>query len=336
VLKIAVTGGLGFIGSHIVDAYLAAGHRVTIIDSEIASVLDGSEYEAHPSCTVIKKSLESYLDEGGSFEGADRVVHAASHVGAARILRYAGRLGAHMVLSTQRVIEGCFEADVPLCVFSSSEIYGQGGLLGESDDIRVPAKYNARLEYAIAKTLIEAMTVNSLHQSLNAFIVRPFNVAGPRQSSAGGSVMPTFVQQALSGHPITVFATGDQVRSFVSVTDLSHFLTDFWKDALRHEAIVFNIGNPANRITIRGLAERIRALLDSPSPIVNTDGRAVHGPMYAEAEAFERVPVLDNALETGWEPLVSLDELILETANYYQRHEDSCQENKEFREAYAS
>jgi nucleoside-diphosphate-sugar epimerase len=336
VLKIIVTGGLGFIGSHIVDAYLAAGHQVTIIDSKIASVLDGSEYETHPCCTVIKKSIESYLDEGGSFEGTDRVVHAASHVGAAGILRYAGRLGAHMVLSTQRVIKGCVEANVPLCVFSSSEVYGRGGLLRESDDIRVPAKYNARLEYAIAKTLIEAMTVNSLHQGLNAFIVRPFNVAGPRQSRAGGSVMPTFVQQALSGHPITVFATGDQVRSFVSATDLSRFLTDFWADALRHEAIVFNIGNPANRITIRGLAERVRALLDSSSQIVNTDGRAVHGPMYAEAEAFERVPALDNALKIGWEPLVSLDELILETAKYYRIHKSPRRDNKESIDTYAS
>jgi nucleoside-diphosphate-sugar epimerase len=111
--------------------------------------------------------------------------------------------------------------------------------------------------------------------------------------------------------------------------DLSRFLTDFWEEALRNESVVFNIGNPANRITIQGLAERVKTLLDSPSQIVYTDGRAVYGPMYAEAEAFERVPALDNSLKVGWEPSVSLDELILETANYYQAHERSRRDNKE-------
>ena len=82
-------------------------------------------------------------------------------------------LGPEMVRSTERVVEACIEADVPLCAFSSAEVYGRSGQLGEKDDIRVPTGYNARIEYAIAKTLIEAMVVNSLHRGLRGILIRP-------------------------------------------------------------------------------------------------------------------------------------------------------------------
>ena len=319
--RIVVTGGLGFIGSHVVDAYLVAGDTVTIIDSEVAAVTDGVEYEVHPNCTVVRKSVEDFFD-GGSIEDADRVVHAAAHVGPAGILRYAGQLGPEIVRGTEYVLKACLAADVPVCVFSSAEVYGRSGLLNEKDDITVPVKYNARIEYAIAKTLTEAMTVNSLHRGLRAIVIRPFNVAGSRQSRAGGFVMPTFVQQALSGRPITVFGTGEQVRSFTAPSDLSRFLTNFWDDALESEAHIFNIGNPANSTTVRQLAERVRTLLNSDSEIVHVDGKEIYRPMYMEAESFVKVPVLGAALDLGWMARVGLDELILETATYYQMHED--------------
>ena len=335
--SIVVTGGLGFIGSHVVDAHLALGDRVTVIDSGVAAVVDGLEYEAHPACAVVRKPVEDFL-EGGTFEGADRVVHAASHVGPAGILRYAGRLGPEMVRSTERVLEACLEADVPVGVFSSAEVYGRSGMLKEGDDIRVPVGYNARIEYAIAKTLIEAMTVNSLNRGLKAVVIRPFNVVGPRQSRAGGFVMPTFVQQALAGEPITVFASGEQVRSFTSSTDLTGFLTGFWDAAIEAEDVIYNVGNPANRTTVWGLAKRIKELLGSDSPVVQADGREVHGPLYMEAESFEKVPVLAAAPALGWAPRVGLDELILETARYYALREDyrHARELAAERGAYAS
>lgn len=320
--KIVVTGGLGFIGSHVADAYLAAGDSVTVIDSGVAAAIDGSELAAHPRCTVVRESVEDFFEGGGGFEGADRVVHAASHVGPAGILQYAGSLGTSMVHSTECVLEGCVAAGVPLCVFSSAEVYGRSGQLGEGDDIRVPTNYNVRLEYAIAKTLIEAMTINSLGRGLQAILIRPFNVVGPRQSRAGGFVMPTFVQQALAGEPITVFASGKQIRAFTSATDLSRFLTHFWDKALESEDYIFNVGNPANKMTVEGLAQRVKGLLDSDSEIHYIDGREVYGPDYMEAESFEKVPVLRAATNLGWKPVVSLDDLILETAEYYRARRD--------------
>jgi len=329
--EIVITGGLGFIGSHVADAYLAAGDSVTVIDSEVAAVVDGNEYEQHPLCKVIREPVEAVFKDESILKDADRVVHAASHVGPAGILQYSGRLGPEMVRAAESVIERCIQADVPLCMFSSAEIYGRSGLLAEDDDIRVPIPYNTRLEYAIAKTLMECMMVNSLHRGLRAIAIRPFNVVGPRQSRAGGFVMPTFVQQALAGEPITVFASGKQVRAFTSATDLSRFLTQFWDEALESQADVFNVGNPANRTTVGDLAQRIKELLGSDSEIVHIDGKKVYGPMYMEAESFEKVPVLGGASELGWEPEVSLDELIMETASYYRTQDDYRQSREESR-----
>lgn len=333
---IAITGGLGFIGSHVADAFLAEGRSVTIVDSEVASVTDGSEYDAHPRCTVVRSSVEEYLADGGSFADAERVVHAAAHVGPAGILQYAGRLGGDIVKGTECAIEACIRDGAPLCVFSSAEVYGRSGRLAEDDDIRVPVAYNARIEYAIAKTLTEAMTVNSLQRGLRGFVIRPFNVAGSKQSRAGGFVMPTFVQQALAGEPITVFGSGEQIRSFTAASDLSRFLTDFWDEAVRSESNVFNIGNPKNRTTVKKLALRVKELLESESEIVHTDGKEVYGPMYMEAESFEKVPVAGAAFDAGWEPEVDLDGLILQTADYYLETADFRYDRENLASVHAS
>jgi nucleoside-diphosphate-sugar epimerase len=321
--KVVITGGLGFIGSHVVDAMLAARRQVTVIDSMVAAVTDGREYEVFPDCAVHRVSIADYLASGGSFEGADLVVHAASHVGPAGILRHQGLLGADIVATTQQVIEECVAHDVALISFSSAEVYGRSGMLAEADDIIVPTHYNARLEYAIAKTLTEAATINSRHRGLQGFVIRPFNVGGPRQSRAGGFVMPTFVQQALAGRPLTVFAGGGQERAFLSATDLARFITDHAAAAFDSQRPIFNVGNPSNTTTVWKLAERIVERLGSSSPVEHADARLIHGPLYEEAESIQKLPVLDAAAAVGWAPHVTLDELIDETALYYRIREDA-------------
>jgi nucleoside-diphosphate-sugar epimerase len=319
--RVVVTGGLGFIGSHVVDGLLEAGRDVTIIDSMVAAVTDGSEFEEQ-GCAVHRRSVADYFADGGDFGGVDLVVHAASPVGPASILRDQGQLGVEIVTTTQLVVDACLEGEVALCAFSSAEVYGRSGRLRERDSVIVPTRYNARLEYAVAKVLTEAITVNTRHQGLRGLVIRPFNVAGPRQSRAGGFVMPTFVQQALEGRPLTVFAGGEQVRAFLSATDLSRFITDHLEAAFESEEPIFNLGNPDNATTVWNLAERVVELLDSSSGIEHADGRLVHGPLYEEAESFEKVPVLDAAAAAGWLPRITLDELIAETAGFYRRHED--------------
>ncbi len=315
---VVVTGGMGFIGSFVVDAYLAAGRKVVIIDSLVSSVISTEPYENHPDCVVLPVSVEDYFLEGGTVAGADRVIHAASLVGPAGILRFAGQLGHDIVRACQMVIDQCIEHDVPVCDFSSAEVYGRSGQLAETDTIEVPTDYTVRIEYAIAKTLTEAIMANSRHRGLRGIVIRPFNVTGPRQSERGGFVMPTFVQQALAGEDITVFATGEQLRAFLSVTDLVRFITDHMDAAIETGDLIYNIGNPTNNISVRGLADKVKEMVGSPSDIVYADAKKIHGDLYEEAESFEKTPVLGSALEVGWKPEIDLDALIQETIDYYR------------------
>jgi nucleoside-diphosphate-sugar epimerase len=272
--------------------------------------------------THVAQSIEDYLLSVRSLDGFDLVVHCASYVGPASILAYAGQIGPAIVHNTAAVIEKCIAADVPLINFSSAEVYGRSGILFEGADIRVPPYYNPRIEYALGKLTAESMCINSHDRGLRSVTIRPFNVAGPRQSRFGGFVMPTFVQQALSGRPLTVFAGGRQRRAFLSVTDLCRFITDFVDDDALDNPRVYNVGNPGNEIGVWELAELITQTLGSESDIVHTDAKTIYGPQYEECESFQKLPDISNASERGWAPQVGLEALIQETIDYYRRHAD--------------
>lgn len=315
---VVVTGGMGFIGSFVADAYLEMGRKVVIIDSLVSSVISTEPYDANPNCTVLRLSVEDYFGQGGTIAGADRVIHAASLVGPAGILRFAGQLGHDIVRACQLVIDQCIEYDVPVCDFSSAEVYGRSGHLAETDTIEVPVEYTVRIEYAIAKTLTEAVMANSRHRGLRGIVIRPFNVTGPRQSERGGFVMPTFVQQALAGEDITVFASGEQLRAFLSVTDLVRFITDHMDAALETGDLIYNVGNPHNNISVRNLADMVKEMTESTSTVLYADAKKIHGDLYEEAESFEKTPVLGAALKVGWKPEIDLDALVQETIDYYR------------------
>jgi len=186
----------------------------------------------------------------------------------------------------------------------------------------VPPYYNARIEYALAKLTSEAMIGNSQHRGLRAIVIRPFNVAGPRQSRAGGFVLPTFVQQALGDRPLTVFAGGRQTRAFLGIDDLVGFVARHVDDRLFEQPALYNVGNPDNATTIQALAERVIRLLGSRSTIVQVDPKSVYGPLYFEAESVEKVPAIGKATALGWSPAQSLDAIIAQCAEYYRTHQD--------------
>lgn len=320
--RVLITGGLGFIGTHVADRFLANGCAVDLVDSMVAAVSDGRDYEARPGVQVYRQSIEDFIAANPTLEDYDLVVHAASLVGPAGILRHGGRLGVQMVTAAHAVVDACIAAGRRLIVFSSAEVYGRSGELAEADAIVVPQPYNVRIEYAIAKTLIEAMTVNSLPRGLDAIVIRPFNVIGARQSRANGFVAPTFVQQALAQRPLTVFGGGQQRRAFLSATDLSRFIVDYHEAAFSSDHLIFNVGNPYNTTTIYDFAERTRMLCQSKSPITLVDGKSIYGTLYEEAASVDKLPVIDAAADVGWQPQVDLDSLIHETIAFYTQHED--------------
>ncbi|MDH5519371.1 MAG: hypothetical protein OEZ14_02445, partial [Acidimicrobiia bacterium] len=115
-----------------------------------------------------------------------------------------------------------------------------------------------------------------------------------------------------------VFATGQQLRSFLSVTDLTRFIVEHMDEALESGQLIYNIGNPDNEITVRGLADLVREMTDSGSEVIYADAKKIHGDLYEEAESFQKNPVLVNAPAVGWKPQVDLPELIAETIAYYR------------------
>lgn len=316
--KVVVTGGLGFIGSSLCERLLRAGEDVTIVDSMVSNVVAPAHFTGRfPRARVHIATVADFFARPPALSRQDIVFHAASLVGPAGILSYAGTIGDDLVHATSSVVNACVQARSALVYMSSAEIYGRSGVLDETADARVPAHYNARIEYALGKLTCEAMIANSRQRGLRATIIRPFNVVGPRQNRAGGFVMPTFVQQAVAGEPVTVFGSGQQQRAFTDVEDVVTFLVGQAVAAV-DEQRTFNVGNPHNSITIIDLARRIVRLLNSRSEIAFTSGSEVHGPLYFEAESFEKLPDITRAQAAGWSPAKSLDDIILDTATFYR------------------
>lgn len=319
--EVLVTGGLGFIGSSIAMEFAANSARVTVVDSLLSNVAD--EHDLGGGIAAVRTcSVEEYLREVGSLAGFDLVVHSASYVGPAGVLKHGGRMAPDMLAVTSALAESCIESGIPLLFISSSEVYGVDGILRENMTTSVPPDFNARIEYALAKITSEAVLSNCHGRGLDSVSIRPFNVIGAKQSRLGGFVLPTFVQQALAGKPLTVFDSGEQKRAFVSVDDLARFIVGH----LRRDTFGcnerFNVGNPDNICTINELAERVIALVGSASTIVHVDPRTVYGPLYREAASQVKICDISRAGKLGWSPRKTLDEIIIEVAEYFSHNRD--------------
>ena len=318
---VLITGGLGFIGSSIARRFLEDSARVTIVDSLVSNVAEDSDFDLDLA-EVRTCSVEDYLRRSNLPLKHDLVVHSASYVGPAGVLQYSGRIAAPMLAVTSELAEACIESRLPMLFISSSEVYGVDGMLREDMATRVPPEFSARLEYALAKLTSEAILYNCHSRGLNSISVRPFNVIGARQSRLGGFVVPTFVQQALSGKPLTVFDGGEQQRTFVSVDDLAEFVVDHLREEHYGPNPRFNIGNPNNICTINGLADRVVTLVGGDSPIEHVDPRTIYGPHYREAASKIKLCDIDKARDLGWSPRKSLDDIIVEVAEYFRVNRD--------------
>lgn len=302
-LRILVTGGLGFVGSHLVERLAAAGHSLTVVDNGANPVVSAESFER--ICAINRLDASAVDTLSGPF---DQIYHLSDIAGPARVIHYGGELAKTSITGVHAVLAASKRWGARTLVVSSSEVYGQTGAFSESEPLTVPARATARLEYAASKILGEVATLNAARShEIDVNIVRPFNIAGPRQSSAGGFVIPRFFEAALEQRPLQVFEGGEQSRAFCHVLDMVDSFVAVMESP--YTAETFNSGNAANSIEIGRLAAQIRDLTGSSSPIDYLDGAEVFGPLYVES--FDKTPnTAKIEAMVGWQPTRSLDQVL--------------------------
>ena len=264
-----VTGGAGFIGSHLSERLLAEGHRVLVLDDlstgryENIAHLEGKPgFELRVASVTDPAIVERCVTE------AEAVFHLASAVGVKLVVDQPVKTIETIVGGTDNVLKYCARYRRPVLLTSTSEVYGKSEKIpfAEGDDCVIGPTTTRRWAYACAKALDEFLAMAHWNESrLPVVIARLFNTVGPRQTGRYGMVIPRFIEQGRLGEPITVFGDGTQSRCFAHVLDVVGALVKLM-DTPAARGDVFNIGN-AEEVTILQLAERVRALTGSKSPI---------------------------------------------------------------------
>jgi dTDP-glucose 4,6-dehydratase len=306
-MRIFITGGAGFIGSHLCDYFLARGHQLVVMDNFITGSPDNiAHLKNEPRFEFIEQDVTKFINVPGPL---DAVLHFASPASPKSYLDFpiqtmkVGALGTHNALGVARAKKARF------LLASTSEVYG--------DPLEHPQTetywghvnpIGPRGVYDEAKRFAEALTLAYKRQhGIATRIVRIFNTYGPRNALDDGRVVPNFVGQALRGEPLTVHGDGSQTRSFCYVSDLVEGIARL---LMSNEELPVNIGNP-NELTIKTFAERINALTENKAGIIYTN-RPVDDPSRRNPDITKARTLL------GWEPQVGLDDGLRETIAYFR------------------
>jgi UDP-glucose 4-epimerase len=310
-MRYLVTGGAGFIGSHLSDLLIANGHTVDALDDISTGRVDNlAALEGHPDfrCTIGSVDDEALVAE--LVGAADVVVHLAAAVGVRLVVEQPVRAIETNVHCTEVVLAQADAQRKPVLLASTSEVYGKSDALPfrEDGDLQMGATNKARWAYACSKAIDEFLALAYWRErDLPVTVVRLFNTVGPRQTGLYGMVLPRLVDQALAGEPLTVYGDGSQTRCFCHVADVVRAL-----DGLLAEPAawgnVFNVGSSAE-VSIVELARRVLAITRSDSPI----SFVPYDEAYAAGfeDMYRRVPDITKVSQLiGWSPERSLDDII--------------------------
>jgi UDP-glucose 4-epimerase len=310
-MRILVTGGAGFIGSHLCERLVSDGHQVTAIDNfSTGSASNLQNLTNSDSFTIVEASILDTTTLNPLIRETDYVFHLAAAVGVFNIVNNPLASLLTNIRGTENVLEAAHATKTPVFLTSSSEVYGKNisDSLKESDDRILGSPVTLRWSYSEAKAIDESLAyAYFVEKQLETRIVRFFNTVGPRQLGAYGMVVPRFVKAALANEPITIYGDGKQTRCFAHVYDVVDAVI-FIAFAENTIGKVINIGNNFE-ISINELARKIIAETDSSSKIVYVPYEEAYGDGFEDME--RRVPnidLIDNLV--GWKPRRDLSTII--------------------------
>jgi len=320
--KVGITGGLGFIGSHLTELLVEQGVEVIILDSMASNTVDSAFMGSLAGVTVFTNTISDSVLER-TFEGVDTIFHLASVLGPSNVLNYAGRLGQSIVSDTLQIRDACEQLGATLIDVSTSEVYGHPGVLREDSEKVFPGEYKIRTEYGAGKMLSEMAVVNysAVHGTPNYHFIRPFNVTGPRQKPDGGFVLPRFAVAALTGQPITVFGNGSQRRAYTHVIDICEAIIEIAYSEFENE--IWNIGNPENEMSIKETADLVVTTVKEKFPWLSTeilfiDPKEIHGELFSEA--IDKVPYIEKInSKLGWSPRFGAKQIVEDVVDFYAK-----------------
>ncbi|PYU22114.1 MAG: nucleoside-diphosphate sugar epimerase [Acidobacteria bacterium] len=313
-MRFLITGGAGFIGSHLAQRLVRRGYRVSVLDNlstgrlgNLEPLVDARLVDFNWGSIQDRYTVEKLVGE------ADFVVHLAASLGVKLILEHPVESIETNVTGTQIVLEAAARNRTPVLIASTSEVYGKSNKVPfcEDDDLVLGSTRKSRWSYAASKILDECLALSYWEEKqLPTIVVRFFNTVGPRQNARYGMVLPTFVQQALAEVPITIHGDGKQSRCFCDVRDAVEAVTKLI-DA-RAFGEIFNIGG-TQEISIEDLAMLVRQRVGSRSQILYTPYDQAYGRGYEDMQ--RRVPSVEKLDGvTGFRPKIALQEIIDRTA----------------------
>lgn len=319
-MNFLITGGCGFIGSHLAEALIGQGHQVWVIDDLSTGTLENvSAVSAHPGFSLVIDTILNFHLVEELVRRSDFVFHLAAVVGVKKVLDNPVDSILINVEGTHNVLKNCARFNKRVLVTSTSEIYGKNEQVpfSEMADIIIGTTKKKRWSYACTKAIDEFLALAYYEEKkLPVIIVRLFNTVGPRQSDMYGMVIPKFVKQALKGNPITVFGDGKQSRCFVHVKNVVEAFLRLISEQKAYGDI-FNLGSQ-EEVTIAELARLVKELTGSKSTIVFIPAEEIYHQGFEDM--YKRVPDTSKLKQLiGFVPTYSLRDIVSEIIHYYQK-----------------
>lgn len=319
-MKVLITGGAGFIGSHLTEAHLKRGDEVVVLDDFSTGNRDNlSAVDSDSRLKVIEGTILSFDDIRRGLDGVDRIYHLAAAVGVQYIIKHPLRSLQVNLRGTENILEEANKTKTPVFIASTSEVYGKTDKVpfSEEDDRVQGSTTVSRWGYANSKAMDEFLALAYYREEgLPVILGRFFNTVGPRQTGRYGMVIPRFVKAALNNEPLLVYGSGDQTRCFLDASDVVRFVLALF-DSNKALGNIYNLGS-TERVSIIDLAEKVIALSGSNSEIK----RVSYADAFEEGfeDMFHRVPDMTKFDElTGLTPEYSLEDILKRVIEYHKR-----------------